>query len=277
MRTSPLAFLVAVVITGSSDAPPACAGDTLPGEKTELTPEVRAEAEQHLAAIRDGKDVEKARTALLRMGPVVWPAVENAIRLTITDAPKPHLNYLKALLAAKAEPEFEWLRGRLRRAVLIGKNESILTELNGFRLGAPDPKSPSKRLPFKCPSTPLPGGGLSYRSGDGSIYLAFGQDALPPRDPKKEVRPDGGDVLAQDEAAGFVAAIGGKAVSAPRMSGKGGNAVARAPRGFAFAWAQDGAKGLAPGGSGGEGGASEATGGAGKFARPGNGGASADG
>ena len=280
MNTIRRLALAAVVALPASFAPTlATAGDVLPGEKTELTTEVRAEAEAQLKIIRDGtgEPVVKARTALLRMGPVVWPVIENAIHLTVTDPPKPHLKYLKALLGPKTEPEFEWLRGRLRRAILIGKPEAFLTEFTQFRAGIPDPVKPSVRVPPKCPTTPVAGGGLSYRSADRSIVIAFGADAIAPKDPKVNFHPDGGDITVEDPTAGFLVVIGGKPIPAPRTSGRGGNAVAHAPQGFAYAWAQNGAKGMKPGGQGGDASTADAKGGAGDWSHPGDGGAGADG
>lgn len=276
MNTHPRG-LATVLILGSLLAAPsmpqAVADSRLPGEVGELTPEVRAVAQKHVDVIVKGEgaegDVPKARRALLLMGPAIWPVVDNAMRLAPPDAARPHLNYLKALLVKKVEPEFEYLRERLRRTTLVGTPPALLKELNDFRLGRPDPAKPTKRLPPSVVPTKA-GPTTVYRSADGTIVLAFGADAT-------EKDPDAPDVGVSEAAAGFVMAVGGKPLPFARRSGKGGNVTVSAPMGYAFAWATDGAVGMAPGGEGGEGGSGEAHGGAGEHARSGNGGAGAPG
>lgn len=269
--------LVTVVVLAAAlatpSARPAHADSKLPGEASELTPEVRTAAQKHVDVIVKGGgaegDVAKARRALLVLGPAIWPVLENALRLAPPDAARPHLNYLKALLVKKAEPEFEHLRERLRRTILVGAAPTLLKEMNDFRIGRPDPAKPGKRLP--CSIVPTKAGTTAvYRSADGTIVLAFGADAT-------DKDPDAVDVGVNEPTAGFVMAVGGKAKSFSRRSGKGANVSVSAPMGFAFAWATDGAVGMAPGGEGGEGGTADAHGGAGEHARSGNGGAGAPG
>src|SRR5688500_13534878 len=102
MRTPPLvraagaSFALAAAL---AVAPPrALADERLPGEAVELTDKVRAEATKHVETL--GKGEEKAtlaaRRALLKLGPVVWPVIENASRLTPPDAARPHMAFLKA-------------------------------------------------------------------------------------------------------------------------------------------------------------------------------------
>jgi hypothetical protein len=203
------------------------------------------------------------------MGPAIWPAVDNALRLTPSDAARPHLTFLKALLLKKAEPEFEALRGRLRRKVLADDMNGIGAELNEFRLGLKDPANPGKRLPLKVPATKL-GSITTYRSADQTLAVSFGGDAT-------AKKPDAPEVSLTDPAAGFAAAVGGKPLPYDRQSGKGADASCEAPQGFAYAWATDGAVGKAPGGTGGEGGVANPHGGAGQWGRSGSGGAGAPG
>lgn len=270
MNTPSRRLAGALALAFALASPVATADTKLPGEAIELTPEVRTAAQKHVDVIVRGEgDVPKARRALLVLGPAIWPVVENAMRLAPPDAARAHLNYLKALLVKKAEPEFEHLRERLRRTVLVGAAPSLLKEMNDFRLGRPDPAKAGKRLP--CTIVPSKAGSTTvYRSADGTIVLAFGADAT-------EKDPDALDVGVSEAAAGFVMAVGGKAMPFARRSGKGANVTVSAPMGFAFAWATDGAAGLAPGGEGGEGGNAEAHGGAGEHARSGSGGAGAPG
>jgi hypothetical protein len=249
---------------------PAHADDRLPGEAVELTDKVRAEAQQHLDRIaKGGEDAVKSRRALIVLGPAVWPVVENAMRLTPSEETRPHLMLLKALLARKAEPEFEALRGRLRRKVLMDDMPGVFRELTEFRAGRPDPARKGARIPPQVPSAQQ-GRTTVFRSSDGSIVLGFGGDGT-----AKE--PDAPQVSLSDGAAGIVAAVGGKALPFARRSGKGADVSVSAPNGFAWAWAGDGAPGQAPGGMGGDGGGAQAKGGAGEFAHSGTGGAGAPG
>ena len=242
--------------------------DRLPGEVAELTDKTRAEAQVQLDVITKATgDAGKARRALLVMGPVIWPAVDNTMRLTPPDAARPHLNFLKALLLKKAEPEFEILRTRLRRKMLTGDLAGIGSELNEFRLGPKDPANAGKRLPLKVVPTKA-ATAMVYRSSDGSIAIAFGNDAT-------DKKPDAPELSLTEPVAGFAAAVGGRAMPYARTSGKGCDVACEAPQGFAYAWATDGAVGKAPGGSGGDAGTATAKGGAGEFTRAGNGGAAA--
>jgi hypothetical protein len=203
------------------------------------------------------------------MGPAVYPVVDNAIRLAPAADVRPHLNYLKALLSPKAEPELDAFRSRVRKAVLGSNLNGIYAEAQEFRMGKPDPKHPGKRIPPTIQPVKY-GLGTAYRSADGSFVLAFGADAT-------EKEPDCADFNVSEGAAGFVIGIGGRAYQFPRTSGHGANVTVTAPMGFAYAWATDGAPGKAPGGAGGEGGAGSASGGAGSFGRSGTGGAGAPG
>lgn len=273
MRTSLRRRLVPFALTallGVVLATSAGADAKLPGEASELTPEVRAAAQKLVDVIVKGEgEVVKARRGLLVMGPAIWPVIDNALRLAPPDAARPHLNYLKALLVKKVEPEFEYLRERLRRTSLVGAPPALLKEMNDFRIGRPDPAKPGKRLPPSV--TPTTDGTKSvYRSSDGTLVLAFGADAT-------DQSPDAVDVGVSEATAGFVMAVGGKPMPFARRSGKGANVSVSAPMGFAFAWATDGAAGQAPGGEGGEGGTADAHGGAGEHARSGSGGAGAPG
>jgi hypothetical protein len=248
----------------------AFSGDKLPGEVEALTDKVRADAQKLVDTIVKGEgDMTVPRRALVRLGPVVWPVVENAMKLMPPDAAKPHFSLVKALLAPKSEPEFETLRARLRKRLLMDDWKGAYTELSTFRLGLPDPANKGKFLPHSV--KPMVLGGLStFRSSDGSIVLGYGADA-------DEKKPDATETQVSDDNAGFVAAIGGKPLPFERQSGKGSDVSVTATNGFAWAWATDGAAGKSPGGSGGEAGVATATGGAGQFARTGDGGKSAPG
>ena len=270
-------------------APPsrtAAADGKVMGEIEVLSEEARATAQKYIdaivknAVIKPGEgeasnadadkarlDCEKARRALLVMGPAVYPVVDNAARLAPPADVRPHLNYLKALLAPKAEPELDALRARVRKAVLGSNLNGIFAEANEFRAGKPDPKHAGKRIPPTIQPVKY-GIGLAYRSADGSFVLVFGPDA-------DDKTPDCADLNVSEGAAGFVIGIGGRAAAFARTSGHGANVTVTAPLGFAYAWATDGAPGKAPGGTGGEGGAGSASGGAGSFGRSGNGGAGA--
>ncbi len=269
----PLAFALAGCLALSSGAlspPAASADDRLPGEAADLTPEVRATAQKHVDAIvKLTPDADKAQRALLVLGPAVWPVLENAMRLVPPDAARPRLNYLKALLLKKAEVDFEYLRQRIRRTVLVGDLSALVTEVQILRLGRPDPDHPGKKLP--CASKPTPLGSTSvYRSADGTIVVGFGPDGTVDK-------PDAPDVSLNEAAAGFVAGMGGHSVPAARHSGRGSTVTVVAPQGFAWAWATDGAVGQKPGGSGGEAGAAEAQGGVGQYVKQGKAGANATG
>jgi hypothetical protein len=258
----PLLALLALAGSALLGTPPARGDDRLPGEVTELTPEVRATAQGHVDAIVKGTgDALKARRALLVLGPAVCPVVDNALRLAPPEAARPHLAFLKALLAPKAEPEFEFLRARLRRKFLIDDLAGIHRELVEFRLGRPDPEGHGKRLPHTVKPTVV-AGASTYRAADGTMVIAYGADG-------SAKQADAGDVAGSDLAAGFVAALGGRPAPAERRSGGGGLVTATAPRGFAYAYAFDGAPGHSSGGEGGPGGQATAQGGAGQFARSG--------
>jgi hypothetical protein len=243
VRALPLLFAAAVLSVASR----ARAEDRLPGEAAELTPEVREKAKAHVAAIVAGKAPEKAARALLLLGPVVWPVVEEVQRVTVADEPKPWFAYLKALLVPKAEPDFEELRRRLRRTLLGRGPSGAITDLSDFRRGRPDPEQKGKRLPLAVPAQPLENGAKAYRSSDGSIVVAFGVEGT-------DKAPDGGDVSISDERAGIVAAVAGRGIGAPTLSGRGGHASAVAENGWAFAFGADGADGQKPGGQAGDGG-----------------------
>lgn len=251
--------------------------DRVIGEATELTEAVRTETLKHLDVIAkaDAEDAATvkaavaARRAVLRQGPVVWPVVENALRLNPPAGARPHLQLIKALLAKKSEPEFEALRARLRKRFLMDDFKGMHEELGRFRQGLPNPAKPGKFLPLSVSPTKV-GATTVFRSGDGSIVLAYGADA-------DANNPDAPEAVVSDPVAGFVAVIGGKAVPFERQSGRGADTTATAPGGFAWSWASDGAPGKAPGGTGGTGGSGQATGGAGVFQRSGNGGAGAPG
>ncbi len=280
--------LLACAFGFSIDAPLAGADGKSLGEVDALTDETRAATQKQIdvilknAVIRVGEgettnaeadkarvDCERARRAILSMGPAVYPVVDNAIKLNPSADARIHFNYLKALLLAKSEPELDVLRARVRKAVLGSNLNGIKGEAVEFRAGKPDPKRPGKRIPPTI--QPVKHGlGIVFRSADGSFVVAFGPDA-------DEKSPDCADFNVSDGSAGFVIVIGGMALPFPRTSGHGQNLTVTAPLGFAYAWATDGAPGKAPGGAGGEGGEAIATGGAGAFARNGNGGAAAAG
>ncbi|MBL9088685.1 MAG: hypothetical protein JNM10_16220 [Planctomycetia bacterium] len=250
----------------------AVADDKVLGEATELTEKVRADALKLIDTVSKStveKDVLAARRGLLKLGPVVWPVIENALRLGPPEGARPHLNLLKAMLAKKTEPEFEALRARLRKRMMMDDLKGMQSELAAFRLGLPDPAKPGKRLPLSCKSTKV-GSTVVYRSSDGSLVVGYGNDA-------DEKAPDAPEASVTDSMAGFVAVFGGKPVPFERQSGRGADTTANATNGFAWAWASDGAPGKAPGGAGGVAGAATASGGAGQFARSGDGGAGAPG
>jgi hypothetical protein len=265
-RLRPLLAVLALLLL--LPAPPAGADAKVPGEADALTPEVRAAAQKHVDAIvaaKEAKDGEKAQRALLVLGPVVWPVVENALRLGPPEAARARFHFLKALLAKKAEPEFEHLRQRLRLKLLGGALSGVRDEVVEFRSGRPDPADPRKRVPPSvAPKTQ--GTATVYRSADGSIVLAFAADGT-------AAKPDAGPVSLDEPTAGFVAAIGGRAQTRERASGGGSDVTVTAPLGFAYAYASDGAPGAKGGGDGGQGGAAEARGGAGQWGRSGTGGA----
>lgn len=271
-----LCLALAAVVGGGR---PALADDRdrVIGEATELTETVRAETLKHLEAIakadpEDAASVKAAvaaRRAVLRQGPAVWPVVENALRLNPSAGARPHLHLVKALLAKKQEPEFEALRARLRKRFLMDDFKGMHEELSRFRQGLPNPAKPGKFLPHSVSPTKV-GATTVYRSGDGSIVLAYGADA-------DANNPDAPEAVASDPIAGFVAVLGGKPFPFERQSGRGADTTATAPAGFAWSWASDGAPGKAPGGSGGTGGSGQATGGAGVYQRSGAGGAGASG
>ena len=275
-RRLPSFAVAALAVTGvalsGAVAPRASLADgRLPGEAEMLTTEVRATAQKHLDAIvAGGAECPKAVRALLVLGPVVWPVVENATRLTPPEEAKPHLTYLKALLLKKADPDFEVLREGIRRKVLTGNLTLIASLCLDFRLGRMDPARPGKRLPLAVQPTKTPLGASIYRAPDGTMVIGFGADG-------EEKVEDAGDLDMNEPAAGFVAGIGGKPIPAQGSSGRGANVVVKAPMGFAYAWATDGAPGGAADGAGGEGGSGEATGGAGQWSRAGNGGKGAGG
>lgn len=266
-------LLVASVVSLPFAAPPAVvADDKVLGEATELTDKVRAETQKQLDVITKStveKDVVAARRALLKLGPVVWPVVENALRLGPPEGARPHLALVKALLAKKTEPEFESLRARLRKRMLMDDVKGMQAELASFRLGLPDPAKAGKRLPMSCKPTKL-GSTTVYRSSDGSLVVGYGADG-------DDKQPDAPEASVTDSVAGFVAVLGGKPAPFERQSGRGADATANASNGFAWAWATDGAPGKPPGGAGGIAGAANATGGAGQFSRSGDGGAGAPG
>lgn len=268
MRASALvAAALSLVLAGLPPAT-ASAGDGVPGEAGELTNEVRATAQKHVDAIvKQTPDAEKATRALLVLGPAVWPVIDNAIRLVPPDAAKPRLTYLKALLSKKVEPDFEHFRARIRKTILVGSLEAVLTELQNFRLGRPDPEKPGKKIPNALKPV-IVGTTSVYRSSDGTITLAYGGDAT-------DKRPDAPDVNVNEPTAGFVAAIGGRAHTAERHSGRGATVTCVAPLGFAWAWATDGAPGVKPDGGGGEAGVADAQGGVGQWMHQGKVGANA--
>jgi hypothetical protein len=261
MNRAPLALLLASILL-CVPAPTARADDRLPGEAGELTPAVRTQAQAHLdVLVKGGPEGLKARRALLVLGPSVWPVVENTLRLAPSTESRAHLHFLKALLAKKAEPELETLRGRLRRKALMDDMAGVLREVNEFRAGRPDPNHKGVRIPPQVPSK-LEGKTTIFRSSDGSLVLAFGGDGT-----AKE--PDAPIVSVSDPIAGLVVAVGGKAMPFARRSGNGSEITVGAPNGFAWAYASDGAAGQAPGGLGGEGGTAQAQGGAGQWSRSG--------
>jgi hypothetical protein len=267
MRTPLVLGLLSAVLL-SIGVPAARADGKVPGEAGELTAEVRATAQKHVDAIvgaKEAKDGEKPQRALLVMGPVVWPVIENALRLVPPDSARARLHLLKALLAKKTEPEFEHLRERLRLKFLGGSLEAVQTELTAFRTGRPDPAKPGKKIPPSVKPTTL-GTSSVYRSADGSIVIAFGADGT-------AQKPDAGPVSLNEATAGFVAGVGGRALPNPRASGAGSEVLVVAPLGFAYAYGTDGANGMKGGGEGGQAGTAEARGGAGQFARSGTGGA----
>jgi hypothetical protein len=264
MRPAPLVSCATLLLaTAALLAPrPAAAEDRMPGEVAELTPEARTKTQAHVAAIVAGKEPAKAARAIVLLGPKVWPVVEETVRVTVADAPKPWFSYLRALLVPKAEPDFEALRVRLRRSVLVGRTDGILSDLLEFRRGLPDPERKGKRLPIGVPPQTLTGGGKAYRSGDGSIVVAFGAEGT-----TKE--PDPPDLFLADAQAGFVAAVGGRGAPVEGAAGRGGSVTVNAENGFSFAWAGDGADGQKPDGQGGAGGVAEGQGGAGVHLRQG--------
>jgi hypothetical protein len=272
VRTTRL-LLASLFLCVLAAAPPRAAADErLPGEAAELNDEVRAKVKGHLDALFAAKDLEaavKARRAILTIGPVAWPVVENASRLLPPPAAKPHLNYLKALLVKKEEPEWEWLRGRLRRVSLVGNLDSVKGEILQFRLGRPDPAKPGQKIPPTCRPTKT-GTTEVWRSGDGTIVLAFGGDAT-------ASNADAPDLRLDEPTAGFVAAVGGTPRPLPRHSGKGGLVSVKAPMGFVWAWAANGADGMKPAGEGGEGGELAVEAGAGSHEHKATGGAGAPG
>jgi hypothetical protein len=277
-RTALAALLVSLGLLGLVP-PSAHADERLPGEVATLDDDARAKAKAQIDALyaalkeedaakrKDG--VHKARRALLAMGPEIWPVLENASRLVPPEASKPHYSYLRALLVKKEEPEFEYLRQRLRRQLLIGNVEGIRAEVLGFRIGRPDPKKAGAKIPPAAKPT-MKGPTYVFRSADGSLVLAYGGDG-------NDKNADAPDVTLDEATAGFVVALGGSPKPLKRHSGGGGHVVVAAPMGFAFAWASDGAPGVRPGGEGGDGGEAQATGGAGEFAHSGAGGAGAPG
>jgi hypothetical protein len=234
------------------------AGDRLAGELAELTPEAKTKAEALVADIVAGKAPEKAARALLLLGPPVWAAIEPAARVNVAEGPRPWFSYLKALLVPKSDPDFEELRRRVRRTLLVGRPDGVAGDLTDFKRGRPDPAQKGKRLPLGMPAQDLGSGAKGYRSADGTMFVAFGLDG-------SVKAPDGGDVNVTDVVAGFVAAVGGRGVPAPDVSGRGGNANAIAENGFAYVWGADGADGVKPEGQGGEGGLADGRGGAGVF------------
>jgi hypothetical protein len=260
--------LAVLLLCALGRVPAAADEPRLPGEAAELTPEVRAKAQPHVDAIVAGKEPGKAAQALLRLGPAAWPVVEEKARIVVDPAPRPWLQYLRALLVPQSDPDFEELRRRLRRTILSGRVEAIASDLQAFRRGRPDPEKRGRTLPHATPPTDVPGGARQHRSPDGSFVLVFGSEGT------KE-KPDGGDASAQDPMAGFVAAVGGHGVPAESVSGRGGNASAVADNGFAFAYAQDGAPGQKPDGQGGDGGTADGRGEAGTHVRQGKMGKSA--
>jgi hypothetical protein len=270
--TSRRLVLLAALLPFAAPHAPASADDRMPGEAIELTEEVRATAQKEvdaLCAAPDEEGAKKPRRALLILGPAVWPVIENRMKLLPPAQARPHLNYLRALLSKKEEPEFDWVRGRIRRVIIVGRLEDMRQVMADFRVGRPDPKKPGQKIAPTVRPTVVVGGTL-YRSGDGSIVLCYGADGT-------DKAPDSVDIDLTEPDAGFVAALSGKPKPAPRHSGKGGVVNVTAPMGFAFAWASDGAEGMRPGGEGGEGGSPKAVGGAGTFERTGNGGAGAPG
>lgn len=246
------------------------------GELDALTDDARAKANEHLELVaKVGEDAAsqgvctKARRALLVMGPLVWPVIENRWRLGVPEAARPHLAFLKALLSPKTEPELDELRRKVRVKMLTGSPESVAREVLEFRMGKPDPKKPGRRIPPAL--QPVKAGlGVAWRSSDGSFVVAFGPDGT-------EAAPDAPDFVVDEPQAGFVVAIGGKALPFARTSGHGANVAVSAPMGYAIAWSTDGAPGLAPGGNGGEGGQATGQGAAGTHLRQGAGGAGAPG
>ena len=272
MHRIPPALLLSSLLAFAAAPRPVVADDRMPGEVGELTEEVRARAQKEVEALCAAADLEaakKPRRALLTMGPAVWPVIENRMKLLPPAQVRPQFALLKALLARKDEPEFDRLRGRLRRVFLMDAFQNLRNEFAQFRVGRPDPKTPGQKIaPTVRPV--MAGAHAVYRSGDGSIVLLFGGDAT-------EGAPDSPDIDLIEDTAGFVAAVSGKPRSAPRHSGKGGAVNVTATQGFAVAWAADGADGLRPGGEGGEGGSPKAVGAAGTYEHAGAGGAGAAG
>jgi hypothetical protein len=277
VRRTPLPLLLRPLVLWGllalvAPAAPLCADDRMPGEAAELTEEVRAKAQKEVEALCAAPDLEaakKPRRALLVMGPAVWPVIENRMKLLPPAQTRPHFAFLKALLVKKDEPEFEHLRGRLRRVFLMDALQNLRTELANFRVGRPDPAKPGQKIPPTARPKMI-GTHALYRSGDGSIVVLFGGDGT-------DAAPDSPDIDLTEDSAGFVAAVSGKPRPAARHSGKGGVVNVTAPMGFAVAWASDGAEGMRPGGEGGEGGSPKAVGGAGMHERPGAGGPGAPG
>ncbi len=181
MRLTRSLPVVLLALLAGPLAPPrtAAADDKVLGEATELTEKVRADALKLIDVVSKStveKDVIAARRGLLKLGPVVWPVIENALRLGPPEAARPHLNLLKAMLAKKTEPEFEALRGRLRKRMMMDDLKGMQAELASFRLGLPDPAKPGKRLPLSCKSTKV-GSTTVYRSSDGALVVGYGGDA----------------------------------------------------------------------------------------------------
>jgi hypothetical protein len=270
-RSLPRAFVATLALapfaTALAPAPRvAVAGDLLPGEVPDLTPDARAAAQKQIDALNAGTDCPKSVRALLAMGPAIWPVLENAMRLNPPEAARPHFNYLKALLHKKADPDFEVLRDGLRRKMLTGGVGLVYGVCQEFRIGRPDPAKPGKRLPLGPKPTKNAQGANVFKCPDGTITLAFGADGVA----KAE---DAADSEIEDATAGVVIVIAGRAMSAPGSSGHGANVTVRAPNGFAYAWAGDGANAVKPDGTPGEAGVAEATGAAGQFAHQGKAGA----
>src|SRR5262245_16704650 len=114
----PAPLLLGTLLALAAPGAPARADDRMPGEVAELTEEARAKAQKEVEALCGAADEEaakKPRRELLKMGPAVWPVIENRMKLLPPAQTRPNFNFLKALLAKKDEPEFDYLRSRLRR------------------------------------------------------------------------------------------------------------------------------------------------------------------